>query len=882
VIGLVHTTAAGRTGCARLAAAWPGRTRTYEGGSVRELVARAFAECDQLVLFLATGAAVRLLAPLLTAKAADPAVVTVDEAHRHAVALLGGHAAGANALAADAAAVLGASPVVTTATDATATPALDTLPYPAEGAIPAVTRAMLDGTPVHLVADATWPLPPLALTPAPGGPPSEQGFEAGAAAGGGGTAGAVDAAAGPGGYVVRVTDRVVPPARHTVLVRPPSLVVGVGGSRGVAREEVVALVHSALEAAGLAGTSVWALASVDAKAGEAGIVGAARHFGVDLLTYPAERLARVPVPNPSDAPLAAVGTPSVAEAAALCGAGVGGELVVEKRKSAMATVAVARRRPRGRLAVVGLGPGARDLLTPRAAAELRRASVVVGLDQYVEQVRDLLPPGTRVLASGLGAEETRARTAVAQARAGHAVALIGSGDAGVYAMASPALAEAADDIDVVGVPGVTAALAAAALLGAPLGHDHVSISLSDLHTPWEVIERRVRAAAESDLVVTFYNPRSRGRSWQLPKALALLAEHRPAGTPVGVVRSASRPDEQVTVTTLAGVDPETVDMVTVVTVGNTASRVVAGRMVTPRGYRWQQPAASPAPAPPADAAPPRRPALGDAAAPPRPAAPAPAPAPGLPGSTAVPGPAAAPHTPPAAGTPHRREAAGRRVHPIEQESYRILRSRLDTSHLPPLTRAVLERVVHASADPGYATELVADEAELAAAHEALLAGAPVVADVAMVAAGITRREVVCRLRDASGGPGLTRSAHAVRLAYEQVGPGAVWVVGCAPTALEELIDLGVAPALVIGMPVGFVGAAESKARLRASGLPAVSNVSEKGGSAVAAAALNALLYTAPAGPFPAPPAASPCRPPRTTGTTSTFSTTGTTSKENDQ
>jgi precorrin-8X/cobalt-precorrin-8 methylmutase len=184
----------------------------------------------------------------------------------------------------------------------------------------------------------------------------------------------------------------------------------------------------------------------------------------------------------------------------------------------------------------------------------------------------------------------------------------------------------------------------------------------------------------------------------------------------------------------------------------------------------------------------------------------------------------------------------RTVHPIEQESFRILRSRLDTSGLPPLHRAVVERVVHASADLEYAADLVADEADLRAAHEALLAGAPVVADVEMVAAGITARRAVCRLTDASSSSGLTRSAHAVRLAYAEVGPGAVWVIGCAPTALEELLVLGAAPALVIGMPVGFVGAAESKAHLRASGLPAVSNVSEKGGSAVAAAALNALLY----------------------------------------
>lgn len=182
------------------------------------------------------------------------------------------------------------------------------------------------------------------------------------------------------------------------------------------------------------------------------------------------------------------------------------------------------------------------------------------------------------------------------------------------------------------------------------------------------------------------------------------------------------------------------------------------------------------------------------------------------------------------------------VHPFEQESYDILRSRLDTSGLPPLTRAVVERVVHASADLSYARDLVTTEEHLAAGLAALRAGAPVVADVQMVAAGITTLPVVCRLREATAGGGGTRSAAAVRLAYEQVGPGAVWVVGCAPTALVELIALGVEPALVVGLPVGFVGAAESKAALRDSGLPSVSNVSEKGGSAVAAAALNALLY----------------------------------------
>ncbi|MFJ8136554.1 precorrin-3B C(17)-methyltransferase [Streptomyces sp. NPDC096013] len=560
MIGLISATAAGAGARDRLAAAWPDHTRVYEG-PVADAVRTAFAECEQLVCFLATGAVVRLIAPLLGDKRTDPGVVCVDEGGRFAVSLVGGHGGGANELAVEVGELLAAQPVVTTATDAVGMPGLDTLGFPVEGDLAGVSRALLDGEPVALEAETAWPLPPLRV--------SEQG----------------------GAYVIRVTDRAVEPAAREVVLRPPSLVVGVGASKGAPVDEVLGLVESAVRDAGLSLASLARLATVDAKSGEPGIVEAARRLGVPLVTYSAEELAAVDVPNPSGAPLAAVGTPSVAEAAALVD---GGELLVPKRKSeradgqpAMATCAVVRRVARGRLAVVGLGPGARDLVTPRAKAELRRAAVLVGLDQYVDQIRDLLRPGTVVLESGLGAEEERARTAVAEARKGQAVALIGSGDAGVYAMASPALAEASDDIDVVGVPGVTAALAAAAILGAPLGHDHVSISLSDLHTPWEVIERRVRAAAEADIVVTFYNPRSRGRDWQLPKALAILAEHREPGTPVGVVRNASRPDESSRLTTLAALDPATVDMMTVVTVGNTATRDIAGRMVTPRGYRWQ-------------------------------------------------------------------------------------------------------------------------------------------------------------------------------------------------------------------------------------------------------------------------------------------------------
>lgn len=572
MIGLIAVTAAGRSAAARLAASWPGETRAYPGPAARSLPL-AWGECDALVCFLAAGAVIRLVAPLLGGKRADPAVVCVDEAARFAVPLVGGHAAGANALAERAAAVLGATPVITTASDAAGLPGLDDLGWAAEGAVAAVSRALLDGDPVALDSDQAWPLPPLPVTRTPPGA----------------------AGHGTGGYRILVTDRVVPADGQTVVLRPPSLVIGVGASRNVSAEEVNGLIDAALAGAGLSPASVTALATVDAKAAEPALVAVAGQRGWPLLSHPAARLAAVPVPNPSAAALAAVGTPSVAEAAALASADV---LVAAKRKSAMATVAIARARPRGRLAVIGLGPGARDLLPPRAVAELRRASVIVGLDQYVGQVRDLLRPGTRVLDSGLGAEEERAGTAVAQARLGHAVALVSSGDAGVYAMASPALLQAGEaaggdaaggtgDIDIVVVPGITAGLAAAALLGAPLGHDHAVISLSDLHTPWELIERRVRAAAEADYVTVFYNPRSKGRHWQLGKALAVLAAHRPPRTPAAVVRNAARAGQRVQLTTVGEFDPRDADMLSLVIVGASTTRVADGRMVTPRGYTWQ-------------------------------------------------------------------------------------------------------------------------------------------------------------------------------------------------------------------------------------------------------------------------------------------------------
>lgn len=604
MIALFAVTAAGRRAAAEVAGPL--------GAELRELgdLDALWPDLDGAVFFLATGATVRLIAPLLTDKRTDPGIVCVDEARHFAVALAGGHGGGANALATRTAAVLGARPVITTASDAAGSTALDELVdllgAQVDGDLAAAGTALLDGA-ARLENPLGFPLPPLppcttaprhtiTITdrlPDPGGPtggavpgPAEPAPGAGTvprnAAGpitGEPRGSAAPGAAGGPRNAAGSVSRIV----------PPTLVVGIGSARGVPTAAVTDTLRRVETEHGLDLRAVRAHASVDRKADEAGILAAIAP--ALLLTYPADVLAEVAVPNPSEVVRAEIGTASVAEAAALhaatvLAAGAPVELAVEKIKGDNVTVAVARIRPRGRLAVVGLGPGASDLRVPRADAELRRASVVVGLDQYVEQVAHLLRPGTEVRVSGLGDEEQRAADAVALAAAGHAVALIGSGDAGVYAMASPALQQAGSDIEVVGVPGVTAALAAASLLGAPLGHDHVLISLSDLHTPWPVIEQRVAAAAAAEFVTCFYNPRSRERHWQLGAALDAFRAHRPPSTPVGAVRQAGRPGQRVWTAPLDAFDPAEVDMLTTVVVGSGATRMVAGRMVTPRGYRW--------------------------------------------------------------------------------------------------------------------------------------------------------------------------------------------------------------------------------------------------------------------------------------------------------
>jgi cobalt-precorrin 5A hydrolase/precorrin-3B C17-methyltransferase len=342
-----------------------------------------------------------------------------------------------------------------------------------------------------------------------------------------------------------------------------------------------------LTQAGLSPLAVGAVATIDLKETEPAVVTLAAELGVPIATFPAEDLAKRQVPNPSEVVEAAVGTPSVAEAAALSAAGPGAVLVVQKQVGSERDAAVARRSgPPGHLAVVGLGPGRASAMTPEATRAIRHADAVLGYRLYLELAGDLLSPAQEIVASPIGAEKQRCLDALARAAAGARVALVCSGDPGIYAMASLVheLAAGAGDPPVTVIPGVTAAQSAAAVLGAPLGHDHAAISLSDLLTPWPTIVSRLKAAASGDFVVTLYNPRSQRRTTQLGEALAILAEGRPAGTPAAVVSSIGRPGQRVVRATVSTLDPGQADMLSVVVVGSSQTRWIGDRMVTPRGY----------------------------------------------------------------------------------------------------------------------------------------------------------------------------------------------------------------------------------------------------------------------------------------------------------
>ena len=533
----------------------------------------------------AAGILIRSVAPALADKRAEPPVVAISDDGAFVVPLLGGHRGGVE-LARRIAGAVGGTAAITTAGDRRFGIALDAPPDGWTLANPEDYRpfvaALLQGARVRppagmdMASEAPW----LAESGLP--------FD--------------DA----GELTIRVHDASAGGAPDTLVYRPRRLAVGVGCERGAAPDEIEALARSCLDVAGLAPDAVAGVFSIDLKSDEPAVHALAESLGVPVRFLAVATLeAEAPrLRNPSDLVFREVGCHGVAEGAALAAAGPAGELIVEKTKSVRGTCAIARApgpldaasigSPRGELAVVGIGPGDAGTLTPVARAAIKDARHVVGYRRYLDLVADLVRDQV-VHPYDLGEERARAAKAIDLASAGERVVLVCSGDPGIYAMASLVMEvlDGAPDptwrrIAVRVVPGVSALQAAAARAGAPIGHDFCAISLSDLLTPREVIENRLAAAARADFVTALYNPVSAARRETFDRALRILREHRAADTPVVVARNLGRAGESVDIVPLDGIDPERVDMMTVLIVGSSATRTFAHggdpRAYTPRGY----------------------------------------------------------------------------------------------------------------------------------------------------------------------------------------------------------------------------------------------------------------------------------------------------------
>ncbi len=514
-------------------------------GKAATLIAEEWPRCDAMVVFLAIGALVRIIAPLLSGKYDDPAIICVDSHGNFVVPVLGGHSRGANDIAREVAKRLGATAVITTATDHDSKSTMEPHEYIALHPEHAVLPP--HGKERHLITEE----PPCGMDN-----PNK----------------------------ATASDRL--------------LTIGVGLSTPCKPEDLHHLVSSVIRDKELTADSIESISTIVTRMYHPAMEYLSSQYpGIPVRTYTAEELSMIDTPNPSHAVKQAVGTPSVAEAAALAAGGPGAELVVEKQVGNQATVAIAKRiRKRGSLSIVGIGPGDVMYRTPAATEAIESAGLVIGYEPYIDLCSPLLGRSQQVERSPIGAEMARAERAVRSAAGGINVALVCSGDPGIYAMASPVFQVLdtihddpwVQDMDIRVIPGVSAAQAAAALLGAPLGHDHAYISLSDLLTPWEVIEKRLIAAASAGLAIAIYNPTSSKRPMNLAMARDILLKVLPAGTPVGIVDQAARKGEKYSVITLGELDDDCCTMTTCLLIGSPQTITHGNTMYAPRGYQRMQ------------------------------------------------------------------------------------------------------------------------------------------------------------------------------------------------------------------------------------------------------------------------------------------------------
>jgi len=583
---IVILSEASRELATRIATALAGEVllATPDGTAPRILLPRLFAEGRTIIGICSAGILVRLVAPLLGDKHAEPPVIAVAQDGTAVVPLLGGHH-GANRLAREVAALLGVGAALTTASDTRFAHGLDEPPagYLLNDVAPVkrATQALLQDAAIRLAGDAPW-------LGAAGYPLA--------------TDGAVSVA------ITTRSDVVADLVYH-----PQVLVAGVGCERNADPAEVIGLIESTLAGAGLSPKALAAIASIDIKADEPALHAAAKHFGVPLRVFSAAELAAETAPNPSDLVAATVGSPGVAEPAAL----KAGRLVVEKRKTRGATCAIGISeqpidpdtlgRAPGRLDIVGIGPGEAPQRTASAVHALSEAEDWVGYGLYLDLIADLTH-GEAQHRYPLGEEEVRVRAALELAATGRIVSLVCSGDAQIYAMASlvyellaadgeRAVGIAARRVPIVTHPGISAFQAASAAAGALIGHDFCCVSLSDLLTPREAILKRLNAAAQGDFVTALYNPRSLRRTDLIEETKRIFAATRPPETPVIIASQLGRPEEKVRVVRLDQFDPTEIDMLTIVLIGASTSRWVEhggrARAFTPRGYERKHEGAAP-------------------------------------------------------------------------------------------------------------------------------------------------------------------------------------------------------------------------------------------------------------------------------------------------
>ena len=446
---------------------------------------------------------------------------------------------------------------------------------------------------------------------------------------------------------------------------------------------------------------------------------------------------------------------------------------------------------------IGIGPGNSDFLTPQAKMAIEKSEAIIGYSFYLGHVKDLTQ-GKELIDTGMKKERQRAEKAFELAASGKIVAVISSGDSGVYGMA-PLLwemkATTDSEIEIVVVPGISAMYAAAAKLGAPLGHDFCSISMSDLLTPWEKIEKRIQAAAAGDFVTAIYNPVSKGRFWQLMRLKELFLEVHDPKTPVGIARNVGRTDEAVDVINLGELDANKADMFTVILIGNSQTFEKNGKMITPRGYYNRQ-------------------KNGD-------------------------------------------DRLGRQ---IMNESFQTILQNIDTSDKSLAHTWVALHCIHTTADFALNESVELSNNVMEKLHNQLYSENPpvIISDVSMVTRGIRRAiatklglQIKCyldddRVAEMANKNNITRTQAGIRLAVQE-HPDAIFAFGNAPTALIELVKLirngNANPAGVIAAPVGFVNVKESKWQLKygCPDIPSVFVHGRKGGSNVAATIINSIL-----------------------------------------